>query len=94
MENKKPECNLETPVISVVSELHSYFRDLQSYYKIAKGEMMSKIEACNDKEKEQELHLELKQINRKIDYFHVLNNAISTVDVILHTEEMIAELGK
>lgn len=94
MENKKPECNLDTSVISVVSELHSYFRDLQSYYKIAKGEVMSDIEACNDSEKSAQLQTDLKEINRKIDYFHVLNNAISTADVILHTEEMIKELGK
>ncbi len=94
MENKKPECNLDTSVISVVSELHSYFRDLQSYYKIAKGQVMSDIEACNDPEKSAQLQTDLKEINRKIDYFHVLNNAISTADVILHTEEMIKELGK
>ena len=94
MENKKPECNLESSVISVVSELHSYFRDLQSYYQIAKGELISKLDACNDSQKHQQLETELKEVNRKLDYFHVLNNSISTADVVLHTEEMITELGQ
>jgi hypothetical protein len=94
MENKKPECSLEAPVISVVSELHSYFRDLQSYYQIAKGELMSKTEACNDPQEAKQLQEELQKINRKISYFHLLNNSISSADVILHSEEMIQELGK
>ncbi len=31
--------------------------------------------------------------NEKINYFHVLNNSISTIDVVLHTEIMIQELA-
>ena len=94
MENKKPEFGLEHSVISIVSELHSYFRDLQSFYKIAQGDAVSKLESTYDKQKQEELQAKLKEINEKIDYFHVLNNAISIADVVLHTEAMIEELGE
>jgi hypothetical protein len=94
MDNKKPQYNLDTPIISVVSELHSYFRDLQSYYQIAKAAILGKIEGCHDQQLLTELQAELKEINRKIDYFHVLNNNISSADVILHTEEMIKEFNQ
>jgi hypothetical protein len=91
MENKKPEFGLNHSAISVVSELHSYFRDLQSFYQIAKGDLLSQLESEKDRQKQVELKARLKEINRKIDYFHVLNNAVSIADVVLHTEEMVKE---
>jgi len=92
MENKRPELNLENqPVISVVTELHSYFRDLQSFYKIAHGEVISQLEESNEENKIQELKAKLTEINQKIDLFHILNNAISIADTVLHTETMIDE---
>jgi hypothetical protein len=94
MENKKPEFGLEHSVISIVSELHSYFRDLQSYYKIAQADIVSKLESTQDKQKQEELQAKFKKIKEKIDYFHVLNDAISIADVVLHTEGMIEELGE
>jgi hypothetical protein len=91
MENKRPEFGLNDSAISVVSELHSYFRDLQSYYQISKGDLLSQLESENEPQKQAELNARLKQVNRKIDYFHVLNNAVSIADVVLHTEEMVKE---
>jgi hypothetical protein len=91
MENQKPELFHNQSVISVVSELHSYFRNLQSEYKIVKSRVISKLEVENDRQKQEQLKTKLKTINQKIEYFHVLNNAVSIADVVLHTEEMVKE---
>ncbi|MGK7915968.1 MAG: hypothetical protein AB4038_10545 [Prochloraceae cyanobacterium] len=94
MENKKPVFSIENDsVISVVSELHSYFRDLQSYYKIAKGEILSQLELTSDEAKTEELKNKLLEVEEKIDYFHVLNNAVSIADTVVHTNTMISEFG-
>ena len=52
---------------------------------------MSELEASDDEAKTEELKAKLQDINDKINYFHVLNNSISTVDIVLHTETMIQE---
>lgn len=94
MENKRPEFAIaDHSVLSIVTEMHSYFRDLQSYYKIAKGDLVSRLEATNDDAEIQELQNKLHEVQEKITFFHVLNNSISTVDVMLHTDKMIAEFG-
>jgi hypothetical protein len=94
MKNKKPEFGLEMSPIPVVTELHSYFRDLQSYYKIAQGEIISQLESAHDQQAEEDLRLKLKKVNEKINYFHVLNNAVSIADVVLHTESMTEEFNQ
>ena len=49
MSTSKPEFSADTSsVISIVTGLHSYFRDLQSYYKVLKGKLLSELEATND----------------------------------------------
>jgi hypothetical protein len=94
MENQKPEFALkDRSPISVATELHSYFRDLESYYKIAQGQTLGLLEATHDEAKKQELKLKLQEINEKVNFFHVINNAISIVDTVLHTKEMIAEFN-
>lgn len=80
MENKRPELNLENQ--SVIS---------QYYYKIAHGEIISELEATNDKNKTEELKAKLAEVKQKIDFFHVLNNAVSIADTVLHNEIMIDE---
>ena len=92
MINQKPEFLIaEHSVFSVVTELHNYFRDLQSYYKIARGKVVDQLETASAQQ-ETDLHGQLKLINEKIALFHVLNNSISTVDVVIHSESMISEL--
>ncbi len=80
-------------MLSIVTEMHNYFRDLQSYYKIAKGDLISRLEDATDEAEIQELQRQLHEVNEKITFFHVLNNSISTVDTVLHTDKMIAEFG-
>ena len=92
MENKRPEFAIaDHSVLSIVTEMHNYFRDLHSYYKRAKGDLVSRLEATSDEAKIKELQEQLYEVNEKITFFHVLNNSISTVDTVLHTEQMIAE---
>ncbi len=92
MENKKPELAIaDQSVLSLVTELHNYFRDMQSYYQIQHGQVLSQLEANSDPATENALQEELKAVNEKITFFHVINNAISTVDTVVHTEKMIAE---
>lgn len=96
MENKKPEFAIiaqDQSVISLITELHNYFRDLQSYYKIACGKLRDQLEATSDQAKIEELRQEFHEVSQKMDYFRILNNAISTVDVIVHTEMMVSELN-
>ncbi|MDJ0903948.1 MAG: hypothetical protein QNJ55_34690 [Xenococcus sp. MO_188.B8] len=94
MSTSKPEFSADTSsVISIVTGLHSYFRDLQSYYKVLKGKLLSELEATNDEAQTEALKQKLSDVNDKMNYFHVLNNSISTVDVVLHTETMIQEFA-
>ncbi|MGK7871853.1 MAG: hypothetical protein AB4426_00560 [Xenococcaceae cyanobacterium] len=94
MYKKKPQFPFENhSVISLVTELHRYFRDFQSYCKVAHGEVLSQLESTNDEQKSQELKQKLRELNEKTAYFHVLNNAVSIADTVLHTEAMIAEFG-
>ena len=94
MSSSKPEFSADTSsIISTVTGLHSYFRDLQSYYKVLKGKLLSELEATNDEAQTETLKQKLSVVNEKMDYFHVLNNSISTVDVVLHTETMIQEFA-
>ncbi len=92
MENKRPEFAItDHSLQSIITELHSHFRDLQSYYKIAKGALSSQMEETTDPTSIAKLQEELKQVNEKLIYFHVLNNSISTVDTVIHTPKMIEE---
>ena len=92
MENKKPELAIaDQSVLALVTELHNYFRDMQSYYKISHGSLLSRLESTTDSATSEALHEEIKEVNEKMAFFHVLNNAISTVDTVLHTEKMIEE---
>ena len=94
MTSSKPEFSADTSsLISTVTGLHSHFRDMQSYYKVLKGQILSDLEASDDAKKTEELKEKLSSVNEKINYFHILNNSISTVDVVLHTETMIQEFA-
>jgi hypothetical protein len=92
MENKRPEFAIVNhSIFSVVSEMHAYFRDLQSYYQIAHGKLLSDLESCHDPALTADFQQKLETVNQKLSFFHVLNNSISTVDTVLHTDTMIRE---
>ena len=94
MNHSKPEFSADTSsIFSTVTGLHSHFRDLHSYYKVRQGKLLSELETSNDEAQTEALKQKLNDVNEKIDYFHVLNNSISTVNVVLHTEAMIQEFA-
>ncbi len=92
MENKRPDFAIQDhSALSLVTELHAYFRDLQSFYKISRGLLLSELESNTDENKVASLHQSIEEVNRKLTFFHVINNSISTVDTVLHTDTMIDE---
>lgn len=94
MEHIKPKFNLQpdSSPIAVASALHSFSRDMQSYYKVARGDLLSKLDVVEDPAEFSRIKAELLKVNQKIEYFHVLNNAASTVDIILHSPILLEEL--
>ncbi len=78
----------DTSVTSIVRELHSYFRYLQAYYKVLKGQVISKLDHDEDSELVDDLNSQLGEINRKLRYIHLLNNSASTVDEVIHLVEI------
>jgi hypothetical protein len=91
MDNKKPVFGIQgyTP-ISTITELHSFCRDMMSYYQVARGDLLCQLETA-DGDDEIRLHQELQEVTRKVEFYHVINNAASIADTMLHTPEMIAE---
>ena len=77
-----------TSIVSTVRELHSYFRNLQSYYKVLKGQVVSKLEYNEDPEIVEGLNSQLCEIERKLRYIHILNNSASTVDEVINLVEI------
>lgn len=89
----KPEFELQNySPIAVATALHSFSRDMQSYCKILHGNLISQLDQVNDEAELANIQTELKAVNQKLEYFHVLNNAASTVDTLLHMPVMIEEL--
>lgn len=95
MEQQKPQWTItEQSVLALTSEMHNHFRNLQSHYKVIKGDLLSQIESASEQTKIKDLENQLREVEEKLILFHVLNNSISSVDVVLHTPKMIAEFKK
>jgi hypothetical protein len=93
MENKKPLFDISNASpIEVATALHSFSRDMQSYYKIAHGQLLSKLDQTEDETELANIKAELQTVNQKMEYFHVLNNAASIANTVLHSPAMIEEL--
>lgn len=88
----KPEFELKSySPTAVATALHSFSRDMQSYCKILRGNLISQLDQVSDEAELASIQTELQAVNQKLEYFHVLNNAASTVDTLLHTPVMIEE---
>lgn len=94
MEHSKPNfCNPDHSLVEVATALHTYSRDMQSYYKIMQGQLLGKLDEATDEAELSEITTDLKAINQKMEYFHVLNNAASIVDILMHSPIMMEELN-
>lgn len=95
MEIRKPSFGLgDYSPIAAATALHAFSRDMQSYYKIARGQLLSQLDQVSDEEELSKIKADLQKVNQKIEYFHVLNNAASTVDTLLHTQLLVEEFRK
>lgn len=90
--NQKPIFGIKNySPIQVSSELHSFSRDMQSYYKMAQGHLLSKLDKIEDEGELANIKAELQKIHQKIEYFHVLNSAASICNTVLHSPALVEE---
>jgi len=93
MINRKPVFGLDgCSPIEASSALHSYSRDMQAYYKVVQGQLLSQLHQVEEGEELTRIKTALQEVNQKLDYFHVLNNAASIVSTVFHTHTMINEV--
>lgn len=94
MDVKKPEFGIQDhSLVEVATALHCYSRDMQSYYKMAQGYLLGQLDEATDETKLSAIKTDLRTINQKMEYFHVLNNATSIVDILMHSAVMLEELN-
>ncbi|XGV97035.1 MAG: hypothetical protein ACAF41_30475 [Leptolyngbya sp. BL-A-14] len=93
METKDP-CFLvdHQSVASLVTQLHDYFKNSHSHYKMERSTLMSKLHAVEG-ETEQDLLQEIRKVETEISLFGVLSDSLSIADRILHTRTVMNELG-
>lgn len=95
MEIEKPTLGLgDHSPIEVASKMHTFSRDMQSYYKVVHGHLLDKLDQLADEADLSEIKSELQDINQKIEYFHMLNSAASIVSTLLHSPLMVTEFRK
>lgn len=93
MECVKPTFGIKDhSLIEVATSLHAYSRDMQSYYKMVRGQILEKLDEITDEAELTKIKADLQTINQKMEYFHVLNNAASIVDILTHSPIMLEEL--
>ncbi|KPQ33480.1 MAG: hypothetical protein HLUCCA11_18310 [Phormidesmis priestleyi Ana] len=94
MEYTKPTFSIKDhALVEVASALHCYSRDMQSYYKITQGHLVGQLDEVTDEAALSALKADLQIINQKMEYFHLLNNAASMVDLLIHSPIMMEELN-
>ncbi|NJM97933.1 MAG: hypothetical protein HC800_12970 [Phormidesmis sp. RL_2_1] len=92
MEAKKPAFGLkDCSPIEVASAMHSFSRDMQSYYKMVHGQLIDQLDEITDESELSKLKTDLQDVNQKMEYFHVLNNAASIVATLAHSPVMLEE---
>ncbi|MEL6490163.1 MAG: hypothetical protein AAFQ95_09385 [Cyanobacteria bacterium J06621_3] len=92
MENSKPQFGIsEHSPIMIATALHSYSRDMRAYYEMEHGHLLGRLDEAEDETEVAQLKEKLNIVNQKMSYFHVINNAASTVDIIMHTSLMVEE---
>jgi hypothetical protein len=94
MDYTKPTFEIKDhSLVEVATALHSYSRDMQSYYKLIQGQILGELDETNDEEELSQIKADLQILNQKMEYFHVLNNAASIVDILMHSPIMLEELN-
>jgi hypothetical protein len=79
-------------VTSVISQLHNYFKNSYSHYKIQQGNLVSQLESA-DRETETQLRQDIDEIQEELVIYGILSDALSIADRMLHTRSVRKELG-
>jgi hypothetical protein len=79
-------------VASVISQLHNYFKNSYSHYKIQQSNLVSQMEAA-DSETQKKLRQDIEEIQEELVIYGILSDALSIANRMLHTKEVRTELG-
>jgi hypothetical protein len=79
-------------VVSLIGQLHTYFKNSYSHYKIQQSNLVSQLESADD-EAEQKLRQDIQDIQEELVIFGILADALSIADRMLHTRAVRNELG-
>ncbi|MEM6868739.1 MAG: hypothetical protein AAF528_10200 [Cyanobacteria bacterium P01_C01_bin.121] len=92
MKNTKPEFGIsDHSPVDIATALHCYSRDMRAYYEMEHGSLVGQLDEATDDAEVMKINQKLASVNQKMSYFHVINNAASTVDLIMHTPLMVEE---
>lgn len=80
-------------IASVVAQLHEYFKNSYSQYKIKRSHLLSQLDAA-DGDEEQRLLKELHQVEEEFTVFGILSDSLSVANRVLHSRRVIDEIGK
>ena len=79
-------------VASLVTQLHEYFKNSHSHYEVERSTLMSQLHEA-DPDVEQTLLQEIRKLETEISLFGVLSDSLSIADRILHTRNVMNDLG-
>lgn len=79
-------------VVSLVTQLHSYFKNSYSHFQIERAKILSHSETLDD-EKKEELLEKLRKVEQEIFLLGVLDDSFSIADKVLHATTAMNELG-
>lgn len=80
-------------IASLITQLHSYFRDSHARHKVKRSDLVSRLEAATGEE-ETQLFQELQMADSEIALFGVLSDSLSIADRVLHTPIVMEALGR
>lgn len=97
LNHKEPSFLAENQsIVSLVSQLHGYFKNTHSLFETEQGTLVSQLHAVGgnqEPERLEELRQELRKIDAELALFGALSDALSVADRLLHAHSVMNELG-
>ncbi|HEY9700616.1 MAG TPA: hypothetical protein V6D10_25400 [Trichocoleus sp.] len=82
----------EQSVASMVRQLHEYFKNCYSEYKIRRSNIVNQLEVATEAQ-EEALMTELKSVDAELTLYGVLSDSLSVADRVLHARSVMTSLG-
>jgi hypothetical protein len=93
MDSKEPSFLAENQSVdSLVTQLHSYFRNSYSRFKIERNTLVGQIEAASEQEQKL-LLVRLAELEKDLTTLGILRDALSIADRLLHTKAAKEDLS-